>query len=421
MVGFPFDSQVTFDPETGDPQFDRAVSSQPYRKLLRELFTTGVMPNPSTNLQVSAGIDGMTVIVDAGFAVVDGGLCQETEQTTLEIPASDSSYNRIDTVVLRWDENVDVRLATLMVKSGTPAATPVRPALQRNNSIYEIGLADVYVTRGVSIITNDKIADTRYESERCGIVSSVSEWDTTTIYQQVQSDLAEFKSDEEADFLEWYDYIKDILDESTAGHLQNEIEDLQSGKVSVSDIINNLKTDATNKPLSATQGKVLREDITNKVEDGATATATRNAGEFIARNGVLYKVTSNIASGGAITEGVNVQKRTVGEELTQINSDLSWGNYTTSGYLTYRKNALFVELLVFASSITVPNTGVSLGTLPVGYRPKVDILGTLSGIGQDSAAYPVRIWIDLNGKVQCTSWAAVSLASAGFHCVFPYN
>ena len=221
MVGFPFDSQVEYDPQTGDVVFDRAVSSQPMRKLIRDLFTTGVMPNPSDNLQVSAGTDGMTVQVQAGFAVVDGGLCQEAEIRTLEVTAADNTYDRIDTVILRWNENVDVRTADLYIKAGTPAQSPVRPELQRNNSIYEIGLADVFVTKRVATITNDKITDTRYESERCGIVSSVSEWDTTTIYQQVQADLAEFKSEEQAEFLAWFETIQNILDENIAAHIMD--------------------------------------------------------------------------------------------------------------------------------------------------------------------------------------------------------
>ena len=225
MQSFPFDSQLTFD-ENNLPVYDRAVSSQPLRTLIGELFTTGVMPNPSTNFQVTSGTDGMTVQVLAGFAVIDGGLCQETETRTLEVTAADSTYDRIDTVVLRWNENVDVRTADLYVVAGTPSATPVRPTLQRDNSIYEIGLADIFITKRVATITDDKITDTRYESERCGIVSSVSEWDTTTIYQQIQAELAGFKANEEAEFTTWFDYMKDQLSEDAAGHLQQEIDDL---------------------------------------------------------------------------------------------------------------------------------------------------------------------------------------------------
>lgn len=228
MQGFPFDSHVTFD-ESGIPQYDRGVSSQPLRKLIAKLFTSGVMPNPSDNLQVSAGSDGMTVIVQKGFAVTDGGLCPEENVRTLSVTASHPTLDRIDTVVVRWNENDDVRKADLHILQGVPAKNPVRPTLTRTSSIYELGLADIFVTKGVATITNEKITDTRMESSRCGIVSSVSEWDTTTIYQQIQSELAKFKSVEEVAFTNWFESVKDQLDEDAAGHLQNEIDNIITG------------------------------------------------------------------------------------------------------------------------------------------------------------------------------------------------
>ena len=225
MQGFPFDSQITFD-ESGQPNYDRAVSSQPLRKLIKELFTNGVMPNPSTNLQVEEGEDGMTVIVNPGFAVIEGGLCKEDNSRTLTVTAADPTYDRIDTVVVRWNENIDVRTADLYIVQGIASVSPVRPALTRTESVYEIGLADVFVTHGVATITDEKITDTRMETARCGIVSSVSEWDTTTIYQQIQAELASFQSNEEAEFLTWFEHMKDQLSEDAAGHLQEEIDDI---------------------------------------------------------------------------------------------------------------------------------------------------------------------------------------------------
>jgi hypothetical protein len=58
------------------------------------------------------------------------------------------------------------------------------------------------------------------------------------LYNQIQADLAHFKSENEAEFEAWstdrrnafdtwFATIQDILDEDTAGHLQNEIEALQ--------------------------------------------------------------------------------------------------------------------------------------------------------------------------------------------------
>lgn len=226
MIGYPFDSQVTFD-QYGTPQYDRAVSSKPLKELIKKLFTTGVMPNPSNNLQVIAGISGLTTIVKAGFCIIEGGLKLEEEDKTMMHQAADTTYDRIDTVVMRWNDNDNARICALYVVAGTPSATPIRPTLNREGSVYEIGLADVLIKANSTAISQQRITDTRYEAERCGVISSISEFDTTTIYEQVQADLAGFKANEEADFLEWFDEMKDQLSEDAAGHLQLEIGDLE--------------------------------------------------------------------------------------------------------------------------------------------------------------------------------------------------
>ena len=241
MIGFPFDSHVTYDTD-GTPVYDRAISSEPLRNLLHKLFTDGILPDVSTNLQVVAG-SGMNVVVKAGFAIVQGCLKLEENDRTLALQASSATNDRIDTVVLRLNSNDDQRYCDLYIREGTPATNPTRPNLVRSDSVYELGLADIFVSKTITSITQSKITDTRYETERCGVISSLSEYDTTTIYKQVQADLKEFKDTEQAEFLAWYENIKNILDESTAGHLQNEI-------------------DATNKVVATKQDKAIKAIIT---------------------------------------------------------------------------------------------------------------------------------------------------------------
>lgn len=241
MIGFPFDSHVTYETD-GTPVYDRAISSEPLRNLLHKLFTDGILPDVSTNLQVVAG-SGMNVVVKAGFAIVQGCLKLEENDRTLAIQASSATNDRIDTVVLRLNSNDDQRYCDLYIREGTPATNPTRPNLVRSDSVYELGLADIFVTKTITSITQSKITDTRYEAERCGVISSLSEYDTTTIYSQVQADLKEFKDTEQADFLAWYENIKNILDENVAGHLQGEIE-------------------ATNKVVATKQDKAIKATIT---------------------------------------------------------------------------------------------------------------------------------------------------------------
>ena len=223
MIGYPLDSHVTYDSD-GTPKYDRAITSEPLRRLYKSLFITGVLPNPSSNLQVYPG-DGMSVNVRAGFAMVEGCMKLEDAETTLAIGASSDAYDRIDTVVMRLNDNDDVRSCELYVIAGTPATSPVRPELTRSGSIYEIGLADVYIAKGATEISAAKITDTRYDTARCGVISSISRFDTTTIYDQVLADLAEFKATSQEDFNDWFAEIRAVLSGDVAGNLLNLINE----------------------------------------------------------------------------------------------------------------------------------------------------------------------------------------------------
>lgn len=226
MIGFPFDSRVTYD-GSGNPVYDRAISSDPYRRLLSHLFSTGIHPNIPTNMQVTTNA-GMTVTVKAGFAVVEGCLKLEELDKTLTLDNSDATYPRIDTIVLRLNANTDVRECEYKIIKGTPATTPRVPELVRSESIYDIGLANIYVPAKATAIVGGNITDTRYDTTRCGVIAPVVEFDTEGIYTQVQNDLASFKSTEQASFMTWYQTLQNILDENTAGHLQNQIDELKN-------------------------------------------------------------------------------------------------------------------------------------------------------------------------------------------------
>ena len=277
MIGFPFDSHVTFESD-GTPVYDRAITSAPLRKLIAKLLTDGILPNPSTNLQVEAG-SGMNVVVNPGFAICAGGLKLEENQRTLAIQAADSNYDRIDTVVLRWNDNDSERICDLYIVEGIPAASPLRPKLTRTESIWELGLADLFINKNSSAISNQRITDTRYESARCGIISAISEFDTTTLYQQVQADLAGFKASEQADFITWFNDIKGQLSEDAAGNLQKQIGTLESLKTEVKTNLVN----ALNWVVDKTSGVIAKlgsADI-SKIGDGTVTGAIVNNKEAI--------------------------------------------------------------------------------------------------------------------------------------------
>lgn len=295
MIGYPLDSHVEYD-SNGTPIYDRAITSAPLRKLYKQLFSDGVMPNPSTNMQVSAG-DGMNVIVQPGFAMCNGCLKLEEAQRTLAVQASSTAYDRIDTVVLRLNDNDSERICDLYVLEGTPATSPVRPTLTRTESIWELGLADLFIAKNSTIVSNQRITDTRYETERCGIVSSISQFDTDTLYQQIQADLAYFKEEEQAEFLSWFADIQGQLSGDVAGNLQTQIGSLPSLVTEVKDSLVSAINWIADK-LSLLAGKIGESDISG-IGDGTVTGAIVSQEETIeALNNDLTSLKEDIQASG---------------------------------------------------------------------------------------------------------------------------
>lgn len=289
MIGYPFDSHVTFESD-GTPVYDRAITSAPLRKLYKKLFTDGVMPNPSTNMQVSVGT-GMNVIVSPGFAMCNGCMKLEESQRTLAVQASSAMYDRIDTVVLRLNDNDSERICDFYILEGTPSTSPVRPQLTRTESIWELGLADLFVAKNSTEISNQRITDTRYETSRCGIVSSISEFDTETLYQQVQADLAGFKAEEQADFIAWFEEIKNQLSEDAAGNLQIQIGRLPSLMTEVKESLVSAINWVVEK-LNAVKAMLGEKDISS-IGDGTVTGAIAAQNETFSKQ--ISELNTNLA------------------------------------------------------------------------------------------------------------------------------
>lgn len=256
MIGYPLDSVVNFN--NGAPEYDRAVSSAPLRELIKRLFSDGVLPDRSTDLlvqyvgstRVSGDVEGAVstynVVVNPGFGICGGCLKLQENFYGLEMSVASATNPRIDTVVLRLDDNFDARSCTFDIVQGVEASSPVAPALTRNATVWEIGLANIYKPAVVSVTSPIIVTDTRLDSGRCGVISSISKFDTTTLYKQVQDDLAYFKNVSEADFVEWFDNLQVQLSGDVAGNLQVQIGALSqlmtANKTSLVDAVNEVLT-----------------------------------------------------------------------------------------------------------------------------------------------------------------------------------
>lgn len=165
---------------------DRSYLAEDFAQFFSTFIGNGVFPNPSTQCQVVAIDNNMTIRIKSGFAWINGYMYQNTDDYILTLDVADGVLNRIDRVVLRLD--FLERKIKAAVKKGDYASSAVPKTLQRDADAYEIALADVYVNKGIISITQANITDLRLNKDICGIVhGTVDQVDTTAIFNQFQS------------------------------------------------------------------------------------------------------------------------------------------------------------------------------------------------------------------------------------------
>lgn len=165
--------------------YDRVYNAEDFTSYLDKIVGNGVFPTPATQLQVRAG-SGMQVIVGAGNGWINGHKLVNTADLTLAVPASDVVLNRIDAVIFYVDSTL--RTMGIEIKTGTAAATPAAPAMERTDARWELCLAKISVPKQASAITAAQITDTRMNSNLCGYVQGlIQQLDTTGLWQQWQA------------------------------------------------------------------------------------------------------------------------------------------------------------------------------------------------------------------------------------------
>lgn len=289
---------------------DRTYGADAFAEWLQHFFTTGVFTG---ECEVTAA-GGMEVMMSSGYANIEGKVRFFESPESLTIEAANTTYPRIDTVVIRCNY-ADREIVCDVVKGAYSGENPVATAPVRTDEMYELVLAQVYVAAGATAITQAAITDKRSDDTVCGIVAStVTQIDFNQIQKQYDSFIANYseavqnrydnyiaqiKSDyddyyariidyealQDRLFAIWFEAMKDQLSEDAAGNLQNQINDLSDSVLSVTqEIITTFEDDGS---------------IKDTLADGRVKTTTFN-------------------TDGSITE-----------KLTDANRDVIWVNKTT--------------------------------------------------------------------------------------------
>ena len=188
---------------------DRTYNAEEMTTYFDGLVSDGVYENIGDRFLVSENA-GMTVKVGTGRAIILSRWVKNDAQTVLNIDPADVQFGRIDAVTLRLD--LDNRFISLYVKKGTPSSSPSIPEITRNDIVYELFLAAVYVAKNAT--TPTLITDLR-PSIYCGWVTGIIQQVNTAdlfdqwnrAYEKQYAEFDAYMNEKMQQFNEWFNSL----------------------------------------------------------------------------------------------------------------------------------------------------------------------------------------------------------------------
>ena len=284
---YPFESVNTGT--ASEPVYDRAITAEDERTFNKLRYTNGVFSSVGSGLSVSAN-NNMTVTVGTGGAHIEGAMYVNTAPLNLTVEAANASLNRIDRVVLQFNTSVSIRSVRALIRTGTAATNPVAPELRQESNLFEIALADIYVKKGATGISQSAITDQRLNSALCGFVVAAipTSVDTTGLFDQYQASLNE-----------WLDTVAAALDDTLAGNLQNQITALGTRLTAEEGKIQPLNKGGTGATTAEDALTALLENKALPITKGGTG-ATTAAAALLALG-----ISDYVIEEGETSDGIN--------------------------------------------------------------------------------------------------------------------
>lgn len=281
-----------FNSLNGDRKYNAAQMSA----IFDGLIIDGVFASIGTSFAVKAA-GGLTVNVGIGKAWFDHTWTVNDSILPMTAPEAEVLLDRIDAVVLEVNGTESVRENTIKFVKGNPSSAPSRPTLTNEGNVHQYPLCYIYRKYGTAVINQADITPmvgTESTPFVTGILQTISldellgKWQdeldrfTDARSQEVddwiaqeQTVLDQWIASEQADFLAWYNQMKDQLSGDVAGNLQLEINKEEVKRILLVGFEDGTKEFSDN-------GTV----ITSTASDGRTLTKTFSDG-FLTMTNVL--------------------------------------------------------------------------------------------------------------------------------------
>lgn len=153
--------------ETAPGVYDRVYNAEEFSVPFSALIDTGVLEGAGDSLEVTTDGSSMQTTIGTGVAFIRGRYAENTSPRAHTHDTETVGVDRIDRIVIRLDLRPEARHVESFVKKGVASANPVPPALQRDDNVYEISLAQVRIRGGQTFISPSDITDERGDEDIC--------------------------------------------------------------------------------------------------------------------------------------------------------------------------------------------------------------------------------------------------------------
>lgn len=175
-----FNAVYNEETNTYDRQYDAADMNMPYKRIVSDgIFgTVESVDNEGDVEETKVGNDfqvtiqsqsDRTLIVARGNAIINSRWCELEQNAVVDVPPNANMSDRVDSVILQFNNNLDIRSFRLVYRTGTNTTTP--PALTTaTEQIKELRLANVIAQGTGKPNPQIQVTDTRGTND-CPLVT----------------------------------------------------------------------------------------------------------------------------------------------------------------------------------------------------------------------------------------------------------
>lgn len=221
LESFPFDSRYDGYDDEGYPNYDRAVGAKTMRDVFAHFFSDGVFSDTTYPFRLTKAASGLAVTVNPGVIIINGGWGILPEATTLTLATGTTAGVIKYAVFARYDNNDEHRTIYLRTDASSAGGAVPEPSTDEAN-VTEYRIGYVTVPSNSANLANATITN-EVGTSKCPYATPLFDIDAAEV-------LEDLRQDAQAAYDKYYALLQSAVDDTTAGHLQNQI-DAHDGRI----------------------------------------------------------------------------------------------------------------------------------------------------------------------------------------------